>query len=87
MSEELRIMSRTRVAAVCLAAGLLAGAFRAWPVAAQAPAPAPYLDPDLDFEARARDLVSQLPPFADYAMEGRTYRYFRGEPLFPFGPG
>jgi len=31
--------------------------------------------------------VDQLPPFDDYAMEGRTYRYFRGEPLFPFGHG
>ncbi len=31
--------------------------------------------------------VAQLPPFADYAMEGRTYRYFRGEPLYPFGHG
>ncbi len=31
--------------------------------------------------------ASQLPPFADYAMEGRTYRYFRGEPLYPFGHG
>ncbi|HSM61253.1 MAG TPA: glycoside hydrolase family 3 C-terminal domain-containing protein [Longimicrobiales bacterium] len=31
--------------------------------------------------------VDQLPPFADYAMEGRTYRWFRGEPLFPFGHG
>jgi beta-glucosidase len=31
--------------------------------------------------------VSQLPAFADYAMEGRTYRYFRGEPLYPFGHG
>ena len=31
--------------------------------------------------------VDQLPPFADYAMEGRTYRYFRGEPLYPFGHG
>ncbi len=28
-----------------------------------------------------------LPPFEDYAMEGRTYKYFRGEPLFPFGFG
>jgi len=28
-----------------------------------------------------------LPPFDDYAMEGRTYKYFRGEPLFPFGFG
>ena len=41
---------------------------------------------------------AQLPPFDDYRMaphpsdtgaksEGRTYRYFRGEPLFPFGYG
>jgi beta-glucosidase len=29
----------------------------------------------------------QLPPFTDYAMKGRTYRYFRGEPLYPFGFG
>jgi beta-glucosidase len=29
----------------------------------------------------------QLPPFTDYRMEGRTYRYFRGEVLFPFGHG
>ena len=31
--------------------------------------------------------VDQLPPFEDYNMEGRTYRYFRGEPLYPFGYG
>ncbi|MCU0767742.1 MAG: glycoside hydrolase family 3 C-terminal domain-containing protein [Gammaproteobacteria bacterium] len=31
--------------------------------------------------------VEQLPPFTDYAMKGRTYRYFAGEPLFPFGFG
>jgi len=30
---------------------------------------------------------TQLPPFTDYSMEGRTYRYFRGEPLYPFGHG
>ena len=30
---------------------------------------------------------SQLPAFDDYHMQGRTYRYFRGEPLFPFGYG
>lgn len=29
----------------------------------------------------------QLPPFDDYHMKGRTYRYFQGEPLFPFGYG
>ncbi|MGA3135820.1 MAG: glycoside hydrolase family 3 C-terminal domain-containing protein [Terracidiphilus sp.] len=31
--------------------------------------------------------VSQLPPFEDYAMKGRTYRYFEGTPLYPFGYG
>jgi len=31
--------------------------------------------------------AAQLPPFADYAMEGRTYRYLRKEPLYPFGFG
>jgi len=31
--------------------------------------------------------VNQLPPFEDYAMKGRTYRYFEGEPLYPFGYG
>ncbi|MCP4311422.1 MAG: hypothetical protein GY790_09195, partial [Bacteroidetes bacterium] len=28
-----------------------------------------------------------LPPFDNYFMEGRTYRYFNKEPLFPFGFG
>ena len=28
-----------------------------------------------------------LPAFDDYAMAGRTYRYFEGEPLYPFGHG
>ena len=31
--------------------------------------------------------VDQLPPFTDYSMEGRTYRYFKGQPLYPFGYG
>jgi beta-glucosidase len=31
--------------------------------------------------------VEQLPPFDDYAMKGRTYRYFQGEPLWGFGFG
>jgi beta-glucosidase len=31
--------------------------------------------------------VDQLPPFEDYRMQGRTYRYFKGEPLYPFGFG
>jgi len=31
--------------------------------------------------------ADQLPPFTDYSMKGRTYRFFEGEPLFPFGYG
>jgi beta-glucosidase len=31
--------------------------------------------------------VDQLPPFEDYSMLGRTYRYFEGEPLYGFGFG
>jgi beta-glucosidase len=31
--------------------------------------------------------TSQLPEFTDYNMKGRTYRYFKGEPLYPFGFG
>jgi beta-glucosidase len=31
--------------------------------------------------------VEELPPFEDYAMKGRTYRYFEGKPLYPFGYG
>jgi beta-glucosidase len=31
--------------------------------------------------------VDQLPKFDDYSMDGRTYRYFQGEPLYPFGYG
>ena len=31
--------------------------------------------------------ISDLPPFEDYHMENRTYRYFTGKPLYPFGHG
>src|SRR6185437_3347114 len=31
--------------------------------------------------------IHQLPNFEDYAMKGRTYRYFEGDPLWPFGYG
>ncbi len=31
--------------------------------------------------------VRQLPPFENYDMKGRTYRYMTGEPLYPFGHG
>jgi len=31
--------------------------------------------------------IEQLPSFDDYSMENRTYKYFKGEPLYPFGFG
>lgn len=31
--------------------------------------------------------TEQLPPFEDYSMQNRTYRYFRGKPLYGFGYG
>lgn len=31
--------------------------------------------------------VNDLPPFDDYSMKGRTYRYYQGTPVYPFGYG
>jgi len=31
--------------------------------------------------------LDQLPPYEDYAMHGRTYRYMEAEPMYPFGFG
>jgi beta-glucosidase len=31
--------------------------------------------------------AEQLPPFKDYGMQGRTYRWFKGDAEFPFGHG
>ena len=31
--------------------------------------------------------IDQLPKFDDYSMDGRTYRYFKGDPLYAFGYG
>lgn len=31
--------------------------------------------------------IDQLPPFDNYPMDGRTYRFFKDEPLYPFGHG
>ncbi|MBU3077374.1 glycoside hydrolase family 3 C-terminal domain-containing protein [Sphingomonas quercus] len=31
--------------------------------------------------------IDDLPPFNDYTMKGRTYRYFTGTPVYPFGYG
>jgi beta-glucosidase len=33
------------------------------------------------------DSIDQLPPFDSYAMTGRTYRFFSGQPLYGFGYG
>lgn len=31
--------------------------------------------------------LEQLPPYEDYSMEGRTYRYMKETPMYPFGYG
>src|SRR5690606_11250126 len=31
--------------------------------------------------------LDELPPYEDYSMKGRTYKYVEGDPLFPFGFG
>ena len=31
--------------------------------------------------------INDIPPFSDYDMKGKTYRYFKGEALYPFGHG
>lgn len=31
--------------------------------------------------------LEAMPEFTDYSMKGRTYRYFKGQPLYPFGYG
>ncbi len=31
--------------------------------------------------------LNDVPPFDDYRMAGRTYRFFKGSPLYPFGYG
>jgi beta-glucosidase len=31
--------------------------------------------------------LADLPPFDDYSMKGRTYRYYAGTPVYPFGFG
>lgn len=31
--------------------------------------------------------IGQVPNFSDYSMKNRTYRFFNGEPLYPFGHG
>ena len=31
--------------------------------------------------------LEEMPTFTDYSMKGRTYRYYQGSPLYPFGYG
>lgn len=31
--------------------------------------------------------IDQIPAFENYDMQGKTYRYFKGDPLYPFGYG
>ncbi len=31
--------------------------------------------------------IEQLPPYDDYSMEGRTYKYMKDDPMYPFGFG
>ena len=33
------------------------------------------------------DALEEMPAFTDYSMKGRTYRYYEGTPLYPFGYG
>ena len=33
------------------------------------------------------EALGEMPEFTDYSMKDRTYRYYRGEPLYPFGYG
>ncbi|MBQ6469232.1 MAG: glycoside hydrolase family 3 C-terminal domain-containing protein [Lachnospiraceae bacterium] len=33
------------------------------------------------------EALAEMPDFTDYSMKNRTYRYYRGEPLYPFGYG
>ena len=33
------------------------------------------------------EALAGMPAFTDYTLAGRTYRYYRGEPLYPFGYG
>ena len=33
------------------------------------------------------DALSEMPDFTDYSMQNRTYRYYQGTPLYPFGYG
>ncbi len=34
-----------------------------------------------------RTITLQVLPITNYTMKGRTYRYYEGDPLYPFGYG
>ncbi len=35
----------------------------------------------------SNDALQEMPDFTDYTMTGRTYRYYQGTPVYPFGYG
>ena len=35
----------------------------------------------------SNDALKEMPAFTDYSMKGRTYRYYQGRPVYPFGYG
>lgn len=40
-----------------------------------------------DWDSTNSTCFGRRPPFEDYSVNGRTYRYFKGKPLYPFGYG
>ena len=60
---------------------------RAAAVSPQAGAPAATQQEAAQDSNPSPSVVDQLPNFENYSMEGRTYRYFKGKPLYPFGYG
>ena len=43
--------------------------------------------PHVCYNAQTSSFTLQVPEITDYTMEGRTYRYYNGDPLYPFGYG
>ena len=39
------------------------------------------------FDAAVNESVDDLPDFEDYSMENRTYKFFKGTPVYEFGYG
>ena len=41
----------------------------------------------VEIDCAQMDILSEMPDFTDYSMKNRTYRYYTGKPLYPFGYG